>query len=64
VDALLLEREFNRLCKTGGHFRRTKQPTPLSGKTVRAIASILHSAFRAAVQWRFLRFNPVDAVQG
>jgi hypothetical protein len=62
-DALLLEKEVHRLCKTGGHVRGTQQPRPLSGKTARAIASILHSAFRAVDRWRFLRFNPADVGQ-
>lgn len=63
VDPLVLEQEFNRLRSRGGHHRKSHEARPLSGMTVRAVASILHSAFRAALRWRFLRFNPIEAVQ-
>ena len=34
IAALHLSREWNRLLKSGGHHRKTKQARPLSGKTV------------------------------
>lgn len=63
IDPLILEKEWSRLLDSGGHHRRTKKPRPLSARTVRAFASIVHSALTAAVRWRYLRFNPADACQ-
>jgi len=59
----VLEQEFNRLRASGGHHRKTHEARSLSAKTVRAVASVLHSAFRAALRWRFLGFNRTEAVQ-
>ena len=40
ITPLHLGREWNRLLKTGGHHRGTKEPRPLSAKTVRNIAGV------------------------
>jgi len=61
LSPLLLERLFNQLKDSGGHNRKTKAPRPLSAKTVRNIASVVHSALDAAVRWRLLTVNPLDA---
>jgi len=58
---LHLGREWNRLLKTGGHHRGTKEPRPLSAKTVRNIAGVLSSAFSRAIKWGLLSANPVSA---
>jgi hypothetical protein len=51
ITPLHLSRDWNRLLESGGHHRRTKQPRPLSKKTVRNIAGIVSSAFAHAVKW-------------
>src|SRR6476619_39837 len=45
ITPLHLSREWNRLLESGGHYRRTKAPRPLSAKTVRNIAGVVSSAF-------------------
>ena len=60
ITPLHLEREWNRLLKIGGRHRGTKEPRPLSAKTVRNIAGVLSSAFSRAVRWGLLRANPVS----
>jgi integrase len=60
ITPLHLEREWNRLLKSGGHHRKTKQPRPLSAKTVRNIAGVLSSAFSRAIKWGLLTMNPVS----
>ena len=45
ITALHLNREWNRLLKSGGHYRKTKQARPLSRKTVRHVAGLVSSAF-------------------
>lgn len=50
ITSLHLTREWNRLLKSGGHHRRTKQPRPLSAKTVRNIAGVVSSAFARAIR--------------
>jgi integrase len=60
ITPLHLEREWNRLLKIGGHHRGTKEPRPLSAKTVRNIAGVLSSAFSRAIRWGLLRANPVS----
>jgi integrase len=47
------------LLKSGGHHRRTKQPRPLSSKTVRNIAGVVSSAFARAIRWGLISTNPV-----
>jgi integrase len=61
ITPLHLEREWNRLLKSGGHSRKTKQPRPLSAKTVRNIAGVLSSAFSRAIKWGLLKTNPVSS---
>ena len=54
-----LTREWNRLLERGGHLRRTKEPRPLSAKTVRNIAGVVSSAFARAIRWGLISTNPV-----
>jgi len=58
---LHLSREWERLLKSGGHHRKTKEPRPLSKKTVRNIAGIVSSAFSRAIKWGLVTVNPVPA---
>jgi integrase len=59
IKPLHLTREWNRLLKHGGHHRRTKEPRPLSAKTVRNIAGVVSSAFARAIRWGSISTNPV-----
>ena len=59
IGPLHLSREWNRLLESGGHHRRTKQPRPLSAKTVRNIAGVVSSAFLRAIKWGLATTNPV-----
>jgi integrase len=60
ITPLHLEREWNRLLKSGGHHRKTKEPRPLSAKTVRNVAGVISSAFAKAVKWGLVKANPVS----
>jgi integrase len=60
ITPLHLEREWNRLLKSGGHRRGTNEPRPLSAKTVRNIAGVLSSAFSRAIRWDIVKTNPVS----
>ena len=59
ITPLHLNREWNRLLKSGGHHRKTKQPRPLSAKTVRHVAGLVSSAFARAEKWGLITSNPV-----
>ena len=59
VTPLQLTREWNRLLQSGGRHRRTKQPRPLSKKTVRNIAGVVSSAYSRAIKWGLTKYNPV-----
>ena len=59
ITPLHLSREWNRLLKSGGHHRKTKQARPLSAKTVRHIAGLVSSAFARAERWGLVATNPV-----
>jgi len=59
ISPLHLNREWNRLQKSGGHHRKTKEPRALSKKTVRNVAGVLSSAFSRAIKWQLLSTNPV-----
>ena len=59
ITALHLSREWNRLLKSGGHHRKTKQARPLSGKTVRHVAGLVSSAFARAQRWGLVTSNAV-----
>lgn len=59
ITPLHLGREWQRLLKSGGHYRKTKAPRPLSPKTVRNIAGALSSAFARAIKWGLVAVNPV-----
>lgn len=59
ITPLHLDREWNRLLKSGGHHRGTREPRPLSAKTVRSIAGVLSSAYSQAIKWDLVRANPV-----
>jgi len=61
IRPLHLSREWTRLLKSGGHHRRTKEPRPLSAKTVRHIAGLVSSAFNRAIIWGLITVNPVRA---
>jgi integrase len=60
ITPLHFEREWNRLLNNGGHHRGTKEPRPLSAKTVRNIAGVLSSAFSRAIRWGLVKANPVS----
>jgi len=59
ITPLRLSREWNRLLKSGGRHRKTKQARPLSSKTVRHIAGLVSSAFARAERWGLVAKNPV-----
>jgi integrase len=59
ITPLHLSREWNRLLKSGGRYRKTKQARPLSAKTVRHIAGLVSSAFARAERWGLVAKNPV-----
>jgi integrase len=61
VTPLHLTREWNRLRDCGGHARGSREPRPLSSKTVRNIAGFVSSAFAKAVTWGLVSMNPVTA---
>jgi integrase len=61
IAPLHLSREWNRLLACGGHHRRTREPRPLSPKTVRNVAGIISSAFARAIKWGLVTTNPVTA---
>jgi integrase len=61
IMPLHLSREWRRLLECGGHHRRTKQPRPLSAKTVQNVAGVLSSAFKRAIKWGLVTANPVPA---
>ena len=69
LSALMLERLYNQLRKSGGQRKRRRrrgeqaQPAPLSAKTVQHIAGLVHGALEKAVRWKLLRMNPADAVE-
>ena len=59
ITALHLNREWQRLLKSGGHTRKKKEPRPLSAKTVRGVAGVVSSAFSRAIKWGLVNRNPV-----
>jgi integrase len=59
ITPLHLSREWNRLLKSGGHHRKTKEARPLSAKTVRHIAGLVSSAFARAERLGLVTANPV-----
>jgi hypothetical protein len=59
ITPLHLNREWNRLLKSGGHHRRTKAPRALSARTVRNIAGLVSSPFSRAIKWGLVTTNPV-----
>jgi integrase len=48
---------------SGGWNRKEKAARPLSAKTIRHIAGLLHVALETAMRWKLLKANPVDGVQ-
>lgn len=62
LSALMLERVFNRLKDSGGWNRKEKAYRPLSAKTVRHIAGLVHVALETAVRWKLIKSNPVHGV--
>jgi integrase len=63
ITPLHLNREWTRLLKSGGHHRKTKEPRPLSRKTVRHVAGLVSSAFSRAAFWGLVSSNPVKFSQ-
>lgn len=63
ITPLHLNREWTRLLKSGGHHRKTKEPRPLSRKTVRHVAGLVSSAFSRAAFWGLVTTNPVKFSQ-
>lgn len=61
ITPLHLSREWKRLLERGGHHRRTREPRPLSDKTVQNVAGVLSSAFKRAIKWGLVTINPVPA---
>jgi integrase len=59
IKPMHLTREWNRLLKCGGHYRKTKDPRPLSKKTVSNVAGVLSSAFKFAIKSDMIKANPV-----
>ncbi|MGB9457690.1 MAG: site-specific integrase [Bryobacteraceae bacterium] len=59
ITPLLLNHEWARLLKCGGHTRRDKRPRSLSAKTVSNIAGVISSAFARATRWGLVTVNPV-----
>jgi integrase len=61
VTPLHCTREWNRLLASGGRNRRTKEPRPMTAKTVRNIAGMVSTAFGRGGKWGFVTLNPVSA---
>jgi len=61
LTALHMTREWARLSREGGHYRRTKAARPLSAKTVRNVAGFVSSVFAKAMEWGAVNSNPVTA---
>jgi integrase len=59
ITPLHLSREWNRLQKSGGHHRKTKEARPLSAKTVRHVAGLVSSACARAERWGLMATNPI-----
>lgn len=59
LTSLHFSSEWTRLLKSGGHTRKSHTPRPLSGKTVRNIASVVSSAYHRAIKWGLTKVNPV-----
>ena len=58
LSTLKLERLYTKLRRCGGRKGR-----PLSPKTVRHVAGLVHCALNAAVRWKLLPINPATACQ-
>ena len=66
VSTLALERLYNRLMESGGKGRKKaeRQTTkPLSARTVRHVAGLIHVALNTALRWKLLKMNPATACQ-
>jgi integrase len=63
LSALTLERVFNHLKDSGGWNRKAKANRPLSAKTVRHIAGLVHVALETAIRWKLLKTNPANGCQ-
>lgn len=60
VTALDLHREWNRLLECGGRHRRTKEPRPLSAKTVRHVCGLVSAVYGKAILWGLVAANPAQ----
>jgi len=63
LSALMIEPILFKLLESGGRNRKTKQPRPLSPKTVRHIASVLDVILKAAVKKKLRESNPMAGVE-
>lgn len=69
LSALMLERIYNQLRKSGGKRKKRLKagekptPAPLSAKTVKNIAGMVHGALATALRWKLLKANPADACE-
>lgn len=66
VSPLALERLYNRLMESGGKGRKKAErqtAKPLSARTVRHVAGLIHVALNTAVRWKLLKINPATACQ-
>src|SRR5262249_20590129 len=63
IKPLNLRLEWTRLLECGGHRRGSKEPRPLSAKTVRNVAGVVSSAFAWAQTEGLVSANPVFSSQ-
>jgi len=63
ITPLMLERVFNRLKDSGGVYKKTQSPRPLSARTVHHIAGVANVMFTKAVKLKLLKLNPMQAVE-
>jgi integrase len=59
ITPLHLAKEWTRLQESGGHYRASMKPRPLSAKTVRNVAGVLSSVFARAIRRGLITSNPV-----
>lgn len=59
ISPVHLTREWNRLRESGGHFRGSNKPRPLSAKSVRNVAGVVSSAYRYCIGQGLKAINPV-----
>lgn len=62
LTALMIEAVLWRLFESGGRHPKTKQPRPLSAKTVRHVAGVLDVLLKSAVKQKLRESNPMAGV--